>query len=777
EVTISYDDGGGSTWSYKDGTTVDRGADGHVTHMHSGDADFDRFTADDKPTHGVIAATEEQPQQDVSIKYSDAGSEWTSSSTEGISHVFRNSDDVVIRQELPDGTVYDSFTAGGDPLHGRVPAKGDSPAQEVSVRYSGEGSEWSYSNESGPPGVTHVLRDAEDRVVRQELPDGTVYDSFTAGGDPLHGRVPAKGDSPAQEVSVRYSGEGSEWTYTSEPGPHVEGAPSAGGVTHVFRDSENRIVRQELPDGTVYDSFNANEDPLHGRIPPKGKTPAQDVSVEYLDGGSKWTYSDLDGSTGSIVDGPKTYVYRDSKDQITRQELPDGTVYDKFEDNNPVHGHVPAKGDSPQQELTVEYSAEGSKWTYSSTEGTMYVYRNSQDQTIRQELTDGTVYDKFKDNDPVHGHSPAKDGRPASTIDVKYTPEGSVWTYTEDGTGDKTVVYRDTEQRTTRMESGGWVYTEFQDNHPTYGTKPGENGGPAETVRVKYDKNGSVWTYDDGKNNLTIITKNDKDQTILMQSGGWTFDEFGTFPNLDGEQPLKGWKINDKGQRETVTVTYNDNGSVWTYIDGDGSKMVAYRGPDGRINKMLKDGWTYTQFDFDGNPTLGTKGDQRVKIDYSDKLFTHSTFTDPSGHWTTIGTDKNGRPIFEIVDGIPAAYAVEIPKLLEASFIVRGRQQELQSLIRDTERELNTIDVAWDSPSGSQFEGKKSDVLSASKKIDDVLSSSITAMRKSYEHYVEAEGGNLDNMTPADQSPVFNKWTDIDTARHLNPNGSGPAFP
>ncbi|MET8232283.1 hypothetical protein ABZS77_16600, partial [Micromonospora sp. NPDC005298] len=88
-----------------------------------------------------------------------------------------DSDGRPVRQQLPDGTVFDGFTADGRPTHGILPGN-----QEVSIVYGRDGSSiWSYAD------GTLVDRDAAGDVTRQVTADGASFDGFTADGRPTHG--------------------------------------------------------------------------------------------------------------------------------------------------------------------------------------------------------------------------------------------------------------------------------------------------------------------------------------------------------------------------------------------------------------------------------------------------------------------------------------------------------------------------------------------------------------------------------------------------------------
>ncbi|MEU8210350.1 WXG100 family type VII secretion target [Micromonospora sp. NPDC049044] len=719
DVTIAYN-GDASTWTYTDGTTLNRDADGTVTHMRTADgASFDRFDADGRPTHGTIPGDDGAAPQEVTIAYDGDASTWTY--TDGTT-VNRNSDGAVTQMRTADGASFDRFDADGRPLHGTLPGENGEAPQDVTIAYDGDASTWTYAD------GTTVNRDVQGNPVHIRTADGATFDRFDADGRPLHGTVPGENGEAPRGVTIAYDGDASTWTYTD-------------GTT-VNRNSDGAITQMRTADGATFDRFDGDGRPLHGTVPGEDGAAPQDVTIEYSPTGSTWRYSGPDGSTT---------VYRDAQDQVVRQELPDGTVYDAFtSDGDPTHGQTPGK--NGPQDVTIEYSAAGSKWTYVGPDGTTTVFRDTDDRVVRQELPDGTVYDAFNGNgDPTHGSVPATDGRPAQAIDVSYHQDGtSTWTFTDEGTGDKTLIYRDAESNTTRMDAGGWTFTDFStDGRPLSGHRI---DAPGETVKVEYTGTGSRWTYDNGTGDVTVITKNADDRVVSMTSGGWTFTEFDSM-----DRPLRGSKPGaDGGGTETVTIAYTSDGSVWTYVDSKGATSVLTRDATGDVVELRQDGWTYTDFDAEGRPLYGTKDGDRVSIRYDSNGITESTFITPDGHWTTVGTDATGRPIFQIVDGVPAAFAVEIPKLKLAKEMVAQRQERIEGDLSSIKNYYSSITDSWDSPAGDHFAESASKLQAASDKINQVLKDSVTAMQKSYDHYLEAEGGNLKNMIPATASDTYN---------------------
>ncbi|MGW0435120.1 hypothetical protein ACWDV4_21595, partial [Micromonospora sp. NPDC003197] len=102
-----------------------------------------------------------------------------------------NSDGNVIRQELPDGTVFDRFNANGEPTHGVLAGEN---SQAVNISYNDNGSTWHYTD------GTTVTYNSDGNVIRQQLPDGTVFDRFNANGEPTHGVLAGENGQPPQPV-------------------------------------------------------------------------------------------------------------------------------------------------------------------------------------------------------------------------------------------------------------------------------------------------------------------------------------------------------------------------------------------------------------------------------------------------------------------------------------------------------------------------------------------------------------------------------------------------
>ncbi|MET7962657.1 RHS repeat domain-containing protein, partial [Micromonospora zamorensis] len=565
-VDITYGGDGSSSWTYADGTKVDRNAAGDITHETTSDgASFDRFTPDGRPTHGSVPGADGQPAQSVDITYGgDGSSTWTYADGTKVS---RDSSGALTHQTTSDGASFDRFTADGRPTHGSVPGADGQPAQDVSIAYGGDGSStWTYAD------GTKVSRDSSGALTHQTTSDGASFDRFTADGRPTHGSVPGADGQPAQAVDISYGGDGSStWTY-------------ADG-TKVDRDAAGDITHETTSDGASFDRFTADGRPTHGTVPGADGQPAQDVSIAYGgDGSSTWSYAD-----GTRVD-------RNAAGDITHETTSDGASFDRFTaDGRPTHGSVPGADGQPAQDVSITYGGDGSStWTYA--DGTK-VDRNAAGDITHETTSDGASFDRFTpDGRPTHGSVPGADGQPAQDVSITYGGDGSsTWTYA-DGTKVDRNAAGDITHETT---SDGASFDRFTaDGRPTHGSVPGADGQPAQAVDISYGGDGSsTWTYADG----TKVDRNAAgDITHETTSDGASFDRFtpdgrpthGSVPGTDG-QPA-----------QAVDISYGGDGSsTWTYADG----TKVDRNAAGDItHETTSDGASFDRFTADGRPTHGT---------------------------------------------------------------------------------------------------------------------------------------------------------------------------
>ncbi|MGC4750722.1 hypothetical protein ACLQ28_34450, partial [Micromonospora sp. DT201] len=205
---------------------------------------------------------------------------------------------------------------------------------------------------------------ADGVVLRQVLPDGTVFSGFDGSGRPTEGSA-----ADGQDFTLEYPGNGNTITRYAD------------GATAEF-NPDGIIIRQVTPDGTVYISFDAENRPDKGYSPDSGA-----FTVEYpSEGHTVYRYDN-----GLVVEyGPNSLPIR--------QVLPDTTTFTSFdEDGRPTQGTAP---DGASISITYQDNG-GSEITYGS--GVLVRY-NAQGDPYFMRTADGSVFTEFYENgDPKNG--------------------------------------------------------------------------------------------------------------------------------------------------------------------------------------------------------------------------------------------------------------------------------------------------------------------------------------------------------------------------------------
>ncbi|MFE9191944.1 hypothetical protein ACFYL6_20270, partial [Micromonospora sp. NPDC007208] len=442
-ASISYV-GGGSAWSFDDGSKVSYDGSGHVTSQVSSDGTvFSAFDSQSRPTHASVPGSGE-----VTISYAaNGGSTWSFDDGSKVSY---DSSGHVTSQVSSDGTVFSAFTDDG-PTHASVPGSG-----EATISYAANGgSTWSFDDGS------KVSYDSSGHVTSQVSSDGTVFSGFDSENRPTHATVPGSGD-----VTISYTSDGgSAWSY-------------ANG-THVERNAAGAITRETTSDGIVFDRFDSDNRPVHGRVPREDGQPPQSVSIAYKpNGDSTWTYHDAGGATTMTLT-------RDASGKPLTM-VQDGWTFRNFDgEGRPTAGHGPG-GD-----VTISYGAHGgSTWTFIDEHNARTVIERDASGHPTRMISDGWTYTKFDDQGrPLVGHKPGEHGGAEQKVTITYGhDDSSVWKY-----GDGTVITRAGDGQVTSLVIDGWTYTKFDDQgRPTYGTKDGKH------ISISYQGDWTVTKYPDG---------------------------------------------------------------------------------------------------------------------------------------------------------------------------------------------------------------------------------------------------------------------------------------
>ena len=360
---------------------------------------FTEFDQHGRPTSALVPAGDGGPDFAVRIAYdSDANSIWTF--VDG-SVMVRDDSGAILRQELPDGSLFSSFDGEGRPTEGQLPS-GSGPDESVHIDYGPDGtSTWTLQD------GTVLVRDPDGVIVREVLPDGTAFSAFGSDGRPTAGVIPAHAGEPGQAVHISYGG-GGESTWTFDDG------------TRITRGPDGTMLREAMADGSTFSGFDSDGRPTVGTIVGADGQPKA-VAIRYFDdGGSDW----------ALTDG--THIRRDASGVVTHQVLSDGQVLSGFDDQGrPTEAMTPGDGGGAVRRVEIAYSDRGSEWCYD--DGSRVVH-NAQGAVIRQVLPDGSVYSDFD----AHGRPTAAvvvgtDGEPARRATISYAGDGDLWHF-DDGT-------------------------------------------------------------------------------------------------------------------------------------------------------------------------------------------------------------------------------------------------------------------------------------------------------------------------------------------------------
>ncbi|MGC4852143.1 WXG100 family type VII secretion target [Micromonospora sp. DT4] len=291
DVTISYTSNGASTWSYADGTSVERNAAGAITRETTSDGIvYDRFDADGRAVHGRVPGADGQPPQTVSITYKPNGdSTWTYQDAGGATTMTLTRDG----SGKPLTMVQDGWTFQKFDGEGR-PTAGHGPDGDVTISYGAHGgSTWTFTDEHHTRTV--IDRDASGHPTRM-IVDGWTYTKFDDEGRPLVGYKSGENGGAGEKVTITYGHDGSSvWKY--------------GDGTVVTRAGDGHVTSLVV-DGWTYTKFDDQGRPTYGTKDGKH------ISISYQ---GDWTVT-------TYPDGTK--IGTDSHGRPIYQINPDGSRFE-----------------------------------------------------------------------------------------------------------------------------------------------------------------------------------------------------------------------------------------------------------------------------------------------------------------------------------------------------------------------------------------------------------------------------------------------------------------
>ncbi|MFY1672107.1 hypothetical protein ACN27G_19400 [Plantactinospora sp. WMMB334] len=468
-----------------------------------------------------------------------------------------------LRQEAADGTVYESFDSLGRPHEGTT------GGLHFAISYRADGSTvTSYDDGSS------TEHDASGSIVRQTTADGVEYAAFDSLGRPQSGLAEGAG------FTISYQSDNSSTVhYANGSSAHF----GAGG----------NLIWQDTGEGTVYNGFDAQGRPLAGR------TDDNNFTIEYDDGGGSWV---------RYADG--TVVEFDRAGDPVRQTLSDGGVYSGFDGEG-----RPTVGVADGQRFSIGYDdggGGGGSWVRYA-DGTVVEFDRAGDP-VRQTLSDGGVYSGFDgEGRPTVG---VADG---VSFAIQYDDGGGSWVRYADGT----VVEFDRAGDPVRQTlSDGGVYSGFDgEGRPTVGVADGVS------FAIQYDDGGGSWVrYADG-----TVVEFDRAGDPVRQ----TLSDGGVYSGFDGEgRPTVG-----VADGVSFAIQYDDGGGSWVrYADGT---VVEFDRAGDPVRQTLSDGGVYSGFDGEGRPTVGVADGVSFAIQYDDGGGSWVRYADG----TVVEFDRDGDPV------------------------------------------------------------------------------------------------------------------------------------
>ncbi|MDQ0369985.1 hypothetical protein [Catenuloplanes indicus] len=584
-IDISYEANGNSTARYggaDGGVTVTSNADGDPVRMVTGDATYDAFDGEGRPTHGKTA-----DDQSIEISYEANGNSTAryGGGADGGTTVTSNADGDPVRMVSADAT-YDAFDGEGRPTHGKT-----ADGQSIDISYESNGS--STARYSGASGGTTVTSNADGDPVRMVSADAT-YDAFDGEGRPTRGKT-----ADGQSIDISYEANGNS---TARYG----GAD--GGVT-VTSNADGDPVRMVSADAT-YDAFDGEGRPTHGKT-----ADGQSIDIAYEgNGNSTARYSGASGGTTvtSNADGdPVRMVSADA-------------TYDAFDgEGRPTHGKT-ADG----QSIDISYESNGNSTArYGGADGGVTVTSNADGDPVRMVTGDAT-YDAFDgEGRPTHGKT--ADGQ---SIDIAYEGNGNSTARYGGGADGGTTVTSNADGDPVRMVTGDASYDAFDsEGRPTHGKT-----ADGQSIDIAYESNGNSTARYGGADGGVTVTSNADGDPVRMVSADATYDAF------DGEgRPTHG----KTADGQSIDIAYEGNGNSTARYGGADGGVTVTSNADGDPIRMVSADATYDAFDGEGRPTHGKTADgQSIDISYESNGSSTARYSGASGG-TTVTSNADGDPV------------------------------------------------------------------------------------------------------------------------------------
>jgi hypothetical protein len=780
-ASISYADGN-AVYHYQDGSTVTYNGGGDILDEKLADgSDYSKFDANNQAHHVDIPAQNGNPATSAEIAYQDGNTVYTYQDQTVVTY---DSKGGILDEKTADGSDYTRFDSSGKAHHVETPAQNGNPATSADISYQNGDSVYTYADH------TVVTYDGKGKISDEKTADGSDYTNFDQDNRPHHVETPATATSGPTSADIAYDNAYTYYTYADK-------------TKLQYQTSDNTLVKETMPNGSVYTGFDVNNKPHHVDVPPYDGRPATSADISYADGKVIYTYPDqtvltydeksntlltqkspegllysdfqddkphhveippLNGKDATWAnisyDGDHTiYTYKDQSiityagdgKTILTEQMPDGYTYSNFTGDKPRHVDIPAQNGNPKTWADITYDGDHTTYTYQ--DKTVVTYAGDGKTILTEKTPDGYVYSNFTGNKAGHVDIPAQNGNPKTWADITYDGDHTTYTYEN-----KTVVTYGPDGKTILTEKmpDGTVYSGFDsNNNPSHVDIPAQNGKPATSAEITYANGQATYTYPDG----TKVTFDMATNNIVKQemANGWTI-------NYTGGKPSSG--INSK-TGQTVTITPDgQGGSIWTYSGGG---PVVYEDKDGHPYLETSNGWTFNQFNSDGLPTDGfmilpdgTKETAHVDYDIDDahdNKYIYTTFGKDGPTTTTVITNSDGVPLSQAGnDGVLYSYEVLMSQFLDAIHQVSAQRDTINSTIKQIHDKFSDIhQYYWTGPGSDHFYAYIDDFMNLSNNVAVVLSDSIQRMESTYNNYVDVEKAVFKTLTPVsvESTPKF----------------------
>ncbi len=566
-------------------------------------------------------------------------------------------------------------------------------------------SEWTALNES-----TIMAYDANGNNTAITSPDG-VQSSFEY-------------DQLDRLISTQHSFSNVQYQFDKNHN-FIQEADANGNSTHYEYDQNDRLLRitDAMGQETHFEyDLNGNRTSIRDKNGNETSTNYDELNriIEVIDpfGNSKTFSYDEYGNRTSMTNerGFTTNFVYDDRNRITSIEHPIGTEFFEYDNNNNRISETDAEGRKTESEYDVLNRMIQTTFADNTTVSKIYD-KNGNTLSISNEANE-TSHFTYDALDRIQSRTNPENETTSYSYDVMgnqisvVQPGGNVIRHVYDGESRLVAIYDllGTVKTLTYDDFGNVIQEADGNGHTTSITydvlhRPvSMTDAIGNAATMQYDSNDNLIENTDREGNSTLQTFDELNRKIsktnaLGQSTHFEFDEVGNMT-----------KIRDAKGNETIYAYDADDRLIQERFADGPTKEYGYDAVGNLISRKDQNG-AVTNYQYDDRDRLilrdypGPDGDQFVYDDVGRLTFTANTQA-----MVQFGYDKNGRMLFESLDGHTSGFQYDIPNrkrrvlysggnhILEESRDVRGR---LQSVSRNG----NTV-ASWYYDAGNRLQSK-----------------------------------------------------------------------